>query len=373
MYEIDSKQKQMEGSNMVPSTDHAAEGKKYLEKGLELVRKGDIDNAVDCFYHAAIAFDRAQEFKQIPALWQAIGIMLEPDFKEKRLEYLNALQSGKIQDVYEKWYQFPLTYPTDAASEYVWKKHKDPAHRQAWVYEWAARYLERSGLYLGAYTLFFRAAEKAELTEGGKNYPNWPARLYQKAALNFILAYGTIEHALDEKYVNKKVSDIIKEGIKRMERHFLGIKDRCMAYRFLALSYRLLKSNLIETGNLAEAEQFKRKERSALMHYYFHRGSYFRAVTEWLSGIGFKYFIAGLFLMILFVFPWIYYQWNLVASAQGKITYLNTILYSIESALGIGHDEFYAVGYGRLLNIIEATLSWLGLGVFIWWLTRRLE
>ena len=77
--------------------------------------------------------------------------------------------------------------------------------------------------------------------------------------------------------------------------------------------------------------------------------------------------------MILIIFPCLYYWLDLVTSKQGKFIYSDAILYSIESALGIGHNEFYAVGFGKLLNIVEAALSWLGLGVFIWWLTRRLE
>ncbi|RCV65350.1 hypothetical protein C5S53_04180, partial [Methanophagales archaeon] len=37
----------------------------------------------------------------------------------------------------------------------------------------------------------------------------------------------------------------------------------------------------------------------------------------------------------------------------------------------MGHKEFYAIGYGGLLNIIEAALSWLGLSMSIWGVTRR--
>ncbi len=130
---INSKSKQEECSNtMVLSVDHAAEGKKYLEKGLQLIKNGDIDNAIESFFHSAAAFERAQDFKQIPALWLAIGVMLEPDFKEKRANYLVTLQEGRIQDVYDKWYQFPLVYPT--VSDYVWKEHTDKTHRQAWAY-----------------------------------------------------------------------------------------------------------------------------------------------------------------------------------------------------------------------------------------------
>ena len=374
MGEINSKSKQEECLNAVmTSVDHTAEGKKYLEKGLELVREGDIDNAVECFYQAAVAFDRAKESTQIPALWEAIGNMLQPDFKEQSSKLF---QEKKIKDVYETWYQFPLVYRIHAASQYDWKKQDDPVHRQAWAYAWAAKHLESSTLYQTAYALFFRSAEKAEQTKVGKDYPNWPAGLYHKATLNFIRTYGTIEYSSDEKQrIRRGVFDreLIKEGIKKMERHYLTIKNPSKAYGLLAMSYRLLKSTLIEVGNLVEAEQFRKKERSALMRYYFYSKSYFRAIVEWLSGIGFLYFIIALFLMVLFVFPYIYYQWDLITSAQGTITYPNAILYSFESALNIGQNEYYAVGVGKLLNIIEAGLSWLGLGVFIWWITRRLE
>lgn len=324
------------------SVDHASEGKKYLEKGLESVKNGDIDNAIEVFFHAAVEFEKAQNFRQISALWVAVGKLLE--------------QRDNIQPISENW---PLDYHIIESDE--WGKQRDLLHKLAWVYYWAAEHRERAGDLYRAYPLFLESAKKTEQTTEGKNHPRWPADVYYRVILNYIRAYGTVD--------NKE----IREAIKKMETHYLKIKEQTKAYRLLAISYRLLKSNLIEAGNLAEAEQFKRKERSALMRYYFHRRNYFRAITEWLSGSGFMYFIIGLFLMILFVFPYIYYQWNLVATVQGKITYSDTILYSIESALGIGHNEIYPSGFGRLLNIIEAALSWLGLGVFIWWLTKRLE
>jgi len=372
MSEINSKSKRGDYHDAV--TDHAAEGKKYFEKGLELVREGDIDNAVECFYQAGTIFDRYS--KLVPALWETIGNILEPDFKENRSKYFEALREGKIRDVDDEWYQFPLVYHVKAATYYDWRRQNDPVHRQAWVYGWAADHLQRLTLYEPAYTLFFRAAEKAERTKTGKDYPGWPAKLYQKSILNFIRAYGTIDHAPDKQRIKKGISDreiVAKEGIKKMEEHFLAIENQTVAYRSLAISYRLLKSALIETGNLTEAEQCKRKERSALVHYYLHSKSYFRAIAEWLSGIGFMYFIVSWFIGILFIFPFIYYQWDLVTSAQGKITYPDAILYSIESALNIAHSDSYAVGSGKLLNTLEAGLSWLGLGVFIWWVTSRLE
>jgi len=340
--------------------NHTSNGIEYLEKGLESVNEGDIDKAIEYFYHAAVAFDRAQDYRRIPALWEAIGDMLEPDFEEKRSEYLNVLQKGRIQDVYDKWYQFPLVYCPDAAQLDNWRKQTDPMHRQAWAYEWAGKHRERIGDG-GAYKLFLRAAEKAEQTKDGKKYPEWPAKLYHRCVLSYIRVFGSVD---DEK---------IREAIRKMEIHYFRIKERLKAYRLLANASRLLKSNLIDAGNLAEAEQFKKKERSALMHYHLHKRSYFHAIAEWLSGSGFMYFITGLFLMVLFVFPWVYYQWNLVISSQGTITYFDSIRYSIEAALNIGHNDYYAVGWGELLNIVEAALSWLGLGIFIWWLTRRLE
>lgn len=342
------------------SVDHATEAKKYLERGLELVKNGDIDNAVENFIKAAVAFERAQDFRQIPALWEAVGNLLEPSFKKEKKEWLNQLQKGTIYSVYDKWYQWPLEYRT--ISWNTWKEQTDLVHRQAWAYQWAGEHRERAGDSITAYQLFLRAAERAKRTEQSKNDPNWPAWLYYKAVLNYIRAYGTVD--------NKEIG----EAIKKIKVYYLKIKEKTEAYRLLAISYRLLKSNLIEAGNFVKAEQFKRKERSALTHYYFHKKSFFRTVAEWLSGIGFLYFILVVVLMILFIFPCIYYQFDLITSSiENKITYPDAILYSIESALGIDHGELYAVGCGRILNIIEAALSWLGLGMFIWWLTRRLE
>ena len=372
---------------MMLSVDHADEGKRYLDKGLRLIKKSDVSNAAEAFFHAAVEFEKAQDFKQIPALWEAIGKLSElkgdsiPPVTEKWLldlkqipalweaiSKVSKLTGHSIPLVTEKW---PLDYHIMETDE--WNEKKEKTHKLAWVYQWAAEHRERVKEHNLAYPLFLKSADNAEQTKQSKNDPEWPAKLYRKAALNLIRTHGTIEHAPDDHGKDISEKESIKSGIEKMETHYLRIEDKGKAYSFIAISYRLLKSELIEAGNLAEAEQFKRKERSALTHYYLHKGSYFRAVTEWLSGSGFNYFVMGLALMILFVFPYIYYQWNLVASVQGKITYLDTILYSIELALGIRHDEFYAIGYGRILNIIGASLSWLGLGVFIWWLTKRLE
>jgi len=321
--------------------DHASEGKRYLEKGLELVKNGDIYNAIEAFFHAAVEFEKAQDFRQISALWIAVGKLLE--------------QRDNIQPISENW---PLDYHIIESDE--WDKQIDLLHKQAWVYYWAAEHRERVGDLYRAYPLFLESAKKTERTTEGKKHPRWPADVYYRAILNYIRAYGTVD--------NKE----IREAIKKMDAHYRKI-EKPRACRLLAVSYRLLKSNLIEAGNLTEAEQFKREERSALMQYYLQSRCYFRAIEEWLSGSGFMYFIGGLFLMVLFVFPCIYYQWELVIPIQGSFTYSDAILYSIESALGIGHNGFYSVGGGKLLNIVEAALSWLGLGVFIWWLTRRLE
>jgi len=371
MDEINSKSKMKECSDtMMPSVDHATEGRKYLEKGLELVKKGDFDNAVEAFAKAAIAFEHSQDFRQIPALWEAVGNLLEPSFKENNIEWFNQLQKDDISSVYDKWYQWPLKYHT--ISWNTWKKQTDLIHKQAWAYQWAAEYLEHWANYRDASRLFLTAAEKAEQTKDGKEYPDWPAGLFCRGVQNYIRFYGTAGKNIRAFGFSREEN--IKQIIKKMETNCLRFKDKAKAYKFLAAYYRTLKSSLIDVSNLVEAEEFKMKERSALMHYYFHNRSYFRAIAAWLSGSGFIYFIVGVFLTILLIFPFIYYNWGLVISSMGnKITYSDTVLYSIESALNIGHREFYAVGIGKLLNIIEAALSWLGLGVFIWWVTRRLE
>lgn len=340
------------------SVDHTAEGKRYLEKGLMLIKNGDVSKAAEAFFNAAVEFEKDQDFRQISALWEAIGKLSE-------------LKGDSIPQATEKW---PLDYHIMETDE--WNSQKEMMHKLSWVYQWAAEHRERIGNPNMAYPLFFKSAEKAEQTKHSKNDTILPAKLYLKAAINFIRTYGTIEHAtVNSHYIESGVSDKvkIKQGIKEIKDHYLRIKDRREAYRLLAISHRLLRTYLIEMGNLEEARGFRKKEHSALMHYYFHRRSYLRSVIECLAGSGFAYIILLIFFLILVVFPCIYYHWDLVIPIHSSITYLHAFLYSIESALGIGHNDLYAVGIGKLLNIIEAALSWLGLGVFIWWLTRRLE
>ena len=88
------------------------------------------------------------------------------------------------------------------------------------------------------------------------------------------------------------------------------------------------------------------------------------------------YFVGAVFLMILVGFPTVYYEFDLITSQSQEtvITVLDALLFSIKSALGIGHRELYTHGYaGEWVRIMEGALSWVGLGVFIWWVTRRLE
>lgn len=363
-----------------PKSLQSGEGKKYFADGLEFVKKGGIDNAIECFYHAAVILDRSQESKLIPALWESIEDMIEPDFKEKHSDYFDALHQGNVNEVYSRWFHFPLMYCTDACSEYEWNNQTNKNHRQSWAYEWAGKHVERlaqtkgSTAYRRAYRLFARAAEKAEQTEDAKKYPEWPAKLWYLAVHNYIHAFGTTDDAVFDDCTPLRYKEA-RESIIKMRRHYLQIQEKDRAYKMLANAYGIFESALAEMGNLAESEQFRKEERSALVRYYFYKKHYSRAIIEWLSGDGFLYFIVLLFIMILIVFPLIYYQYALISSpSDNKVTYLDAIVYSVELALSIDHGgNISAIGYGKLLNITEASLSWLGLGIFIWWLTRRLE
>lgn len=212
-----------------------------------------------------------------------------------------------------------------------------------------------------AFMLFQKAAQKAEQTEDGKKYPDWPGKLWFRAAVNYVYWNGTLD---DEKARN---------AVENMEKSYARIEDKKKRYSALANCYRTLRSRLTEAANLSEADKYRRKERSAMTRYYFHSRSVLHAVAEWLSGAGFTYFITALFIMIVFVFPAIYYHWGLITSTQGDIVYVDAVMYSIRSSLSIGLDRLRVVGNGEVLDVIQRSLSWLGLGVFLWWLTKRLE
>lgn len=353
--------------------DHEEQARRYLEEGLRLlVEKNDITGAADCFYYAASAYDRAQEFRQVPALWEAIGEMLEPDFTERRKQWLEGLRSGDIAGVYEKWYGFPLIYRIRATAPHLWKGQADPVHKQAWAYQWAAEHLETAEDYRAAYVCFTKAGEKAEQTKDGQNYPAWPARLYHRAILNYIRAYSTLKQVPQESSGTSHRKQI-QEALRKAERLFLSIQNKEEAYLYLANFYRSIKVSLLEAGNLAESENFKKKERSALMRYYFYKKQPIRALVEWLSGEGFVYFVIALFVLVFGLFPYIYYRFKLLGSIQGDVTFWDTLLFSLQSALSVGDNTVYPIGHGRLVSFIQAALSWMGLGIFLWWLTKRLE
>ena len=110
------------------------------------------------------------------------------------------------------------------------------------------------------------------------------------------------------------------------------------------------------------------------MCYYFSRRNLLRAGAEWLSGAGFFYLILTLAVLTFLILPLVYYRWGLIASEMSNdITYADAILYSIESTLGINRIGLYPVGYGKSVTIFQGALAWVGLGSFLWWLTRHLE
>ena len=337
---------------MISSVDHVAEGKKYLKKGFKLIKDNDISNAIEAFFQASVEFEKAQDFRQISALWEAIGKLYEP-------------QKDSIPNITETW---PLDYHIVKTED--WNR-VDPMRKISWVYAWAAQHRERAGSLNTSISLYLKSAEKAIQSDYSEKHPEWVAGIYYKVLLNYIRALGTAGYSRESAVIDEEK---IRKVIIEMEIFYLKVKERTKAYKLLADAYGSLRSNFHGVGRLTEAEQFKKKERSALMHYYFHSRNYFRSMAECLSGSGFMYFIVGIFLMILFGFPLVYYCCDIITSTVGeKITYPDAIIYSIESALGIDHGELYVVRYGKLLNIIEVALSWLGLGVFIWWLTKRLE
>lgn len=341
-------------------TDHASEAKYYLAEGLNSIEIGNISDAIENFLHAAIELERAQDFRQIPAVWEAIGKLLE-----KKTDDIN-------QSINEKW---PIDYHTMEIEE--WHEQLDKTHKLAWVYLWAAEHRERAGEPQMAYPLFFKSATKAQYAKIAREYPTWPAELYRRAVINFIRTYGTIEHApLDVQFISRGISDRdwIKDGIEQIEIHYQKIEDKRKRYELIAIAYRLLKLSLIEKGNLPEAELYRTKERSALMHYYFHNKKFHRAIAEYISGKGFRYLMMLLFFMIFIGFPYLYYSYNLIASTENWPTWITVIIYSTETALIMGHDNLTPIGIGgRLLTIIETALSFFGLGVFIWRITKRLE
>jgi tetratricopeptide (TPR) repeat protein len=343
---------------MAESVDHGSKAKKHLKIGLQCTEKGDVDGAIEKFYQAAVEFEKAQDFRQIPSLWEAVANIAE---KKQDSPFV----------VTDRW---PVDY--HVMEKDTWDSQKDPIHKLAWVYQWAAQHRERVGDYNLAYVLFLRSAIKVEQFKEGCQDITWPARMYHLAAVNYIRTFGTIDHAPDSYHVQRGVTDrdVIKNGLKKMEEYYLKLKDTKKAYALLSINYRVLKSNLMEKGNLIEARYYKNKEHTMLSRYYLHNKRYFTCVVEWLAGTGFFYFLLGSIITIIFLFPFFYTQWNLISSATGNlVTYFDGVLFSLEAALGVGQSKLFPVGYGVVLILVEALITWLVLGIFLWWVTKRLE
>ena len=171
------------------SNKHRANANKHMDEGLQWVEKGNIDKAVESFTKSALEFESAQDFRRIPALWQAVADLLEPKFKEKYKDKIEHFRKSRFDFVNEEYYQWPLDHRI-----IPWTKWKDSTkesiHRQAWGYQWAAEHWERASVpanFIIASILFLKAAEKAEQTECCKKGDyNWPGKLYYRSVLNYI-------------------------------------------------------------------------------------------------------------------------------------------------------------------------------------------
>src|SRR3989344_3667827 len=345
---------------MTHSQFHAEE---FFAKGIEHIKAGNVAPAIDAFFDAAVSSERAQDFRRIAALWEAIGKMLDPSFRREHAEWLQQFQKDGDEALEDRWYQWPLEHHT--ISRGGWRDEKDPLHKQAWAYQWAAEHRESWGGTRScdvARYLFLRAARCAEQTHAGKVGLDWPIKLYRNAVLNHIKSRGSVD---DRE---------IQQAIQRIKALSLAMPDKQAAYGSLASDYRLIKAALGERGNLSEAERLRGEERSALAHYYFHKGNVLRLIGVWLSGSGFRYILITFLLLAAFVFPAAYLFFDAITVPEGVVTATDAVTYSLETALSVDH---YLVGQsgaiGTWLAIAEAFTSFLGLGAFIWWVTRRLE
>ncbi len=331
--------------------EHKRLANQLLSTGLQSARQGDRTKAIDQLYRSAVEFEKSQEYRGIPGVWEAVGRLLESG-------------DGQISSSSTAGTDFDIEYRV--IPDHVWLAHDDK-QRIAWVYQWAAEHRERGGDFDTAFQLYLKAGKCAEETdEAISGNPRWPAKLYYRAVLSFVRAFG---HTSDPK---------IEDALQKMHHHNMRLKVEQnqpeRAYKSLAIAYCSIKSALIIAGNLLEARNIEQKELQATMRLHRVRKSYGNMIFHWLRSGGYVYFIMAWTLLVLAGFPSIYFLFDLIGSHGQTMDWTDAVRYSIETSLIIGHEDFHAVSLvGRFLAIAETALSYFGLGITLWYMTKKLE
>lgn len=333
--------------SLLETIQHDQVGRQLMADGLSSAKNGDWDTAIDELCRAAVEFEKNQEYRIIPGVWETIGRLLARKLK---------LEIGGPSDEIDY-----RVIPID-----VWRTHDDKM-RLAWVYQWAAEHRERGGDFDTAFQLYLKAGEYAEQTEEAtQKNPRWPAKMYYRAVLNFVKAFG---HTADEH---------IEHALDKMHDHNMRLKtehhDGVRAYKSLAISYCSIKSALILAGNLLEARVVEQRELKAAMKLHRARKSYGNMIYHWLRAGGFVWFIGIWSILVVAGFPLLYFLFDLISKQGVAPDWTDAVQYSIETSLIIGHDDFHAATQaGRFLAIAETALSYFGLGSTLWYMTKKLE
>lgn len=366
---------------------HYDQAWKDLNEGLELARNGKRVEATEKLFQAARAFEKGQEYRLIPAVWEAVGKLLK-DVQDVK---------NQLHSELDKTEPFPpteLSLDYRVISESTWHDFSgNHCQRLAWVYQWAAEHKERAGDFDTAQKLYFQAAHYVEQTkEAQTERPHWAARIYYRAVLNHIRFFGSATEA--EPSEGKTIFGPIKKRIKgtsgrttgntdvalrKMHDYFCNLannlKKPAKGYKQLAVAYSSLKSALLEAGNVIEARDMEKGELRASRKYHYAAGNFGRYLYFWMRTGGFQWFLVVWVGLVLVGFPVLYRKAGLMVSSNNSpATFGEAILYSLETAVIMGHQVCEAAALSsRLLAVVETSLSYFALGTALWYVTKKIE
>lgn len=367
----------------VSTADHLATAEQQLRRGRAQQAGGDHSGAIQAFLDAARGYERAQDFRQITALWDAVGRLLVEE----------AVPHDEWRDL-----QLPDHDPLGGLEHYVvsdatWEAC-DPLSRAMLVYHWAADHREAAGDLRLAYVFYGQSAAlgervlrnaeiRAKSPAERVHYHHTVAWLHYRTAVAYVRCNGTYKQRvgfgpmLKEPEVMTRI-DSVEGHVEAMHHHY----DAAAAHRPTRAqslgrrmsAYRGLRAALQESGNLAEARELRARERRDLATYYRWRGNPLRAALEWCSGAGFRAIVCVLLALIAFVFPLLYAGARLVEGPDGELSLTQAVLFSVETALLMGPGTVDLVGRtGELVTVVETGLSFFGLGVLVSHLAARLD
>jgi hypothetical protein len=325
----------------------------HFRRAVKLSEQGLYEQASDALVESAIALERDEDWRKIPALWEGAAVAL----------HRSTEQGGRTESETPESIVDFRTMNLDR-----WRQQKDVNHRMAWAYQWAAeRRLRANSASRTAHGLFLKAASCAWRTRQviEDHDFEWPFHLYERALINFATAMKTAAATHDD-------ARIAKDGLEKCARQLEELGDCLTPNRLMIRAYRGLKIALAAVGNLEEASAAAREESKYISRLYISTRQYGKALFQSLSGHRFVYFVTTFFVALVLIFPVLYLQVGSLSTDYGSPGFWSAFTFSFRTALIMGNDSMHlASSVDYWLTIPQTVISYFSLAVLVARLTDR--